>query len=114
MGKVVYILAAALVLLPCLAHAEECDDCGAAGWGEMDVTCPDPIRVKNDFKQCLTDLPEAGVNVSTDINEFREGYIILHEMDVRDTSAPKAIKVFVFHRWAVDMQGQVYLLNILG
>ena len=114
MGKVFYFLAAVLFFLPCLGHAEDCMDCGDSGWGEMDVTCPDPIHVKNDFKLCLKDLPEANVNDSTDINEFREGYIKLHEMNVHETSVPDSIKAFIYHQWAVDMQGQIYLLNQPG
>ncbi len=114
MGKVACFLAAALFFLPCLGLAEECTDCGEGGWGEMDISCPDPIRAKNDFKQCLKELPEAGVTDSTDINEFREGYIKIHEMDVHETSVPDSIKVFIYHQWAVDSQGQIYLMGQLG
>lgn len=80
----------------------------------MDITCPNTIRVKDDFKQCLAELPEANVSESTDSDDFQEGYILIHGSDVLSSPVPDSIKVFVYHQWAVDMQGRVYLLNELG
>ena len=109
-----FFAAVSLFSFPCLAQTEKCADCGTGGWGEMDISCPNPIRVKKDFMSSLTELPEAKVDTSTDINDFREGYIKIHEMGFHDSPIPDSIKVFIYNYWAVDMQGQVYLMGVLG
>jgi hypothetical protein len=103
------------VSLSPFSRAQDCFDCGASGWTKMRGTvCPNSIRDKEDFRQCLTGYRWTGVTLSTDLDEFKTGYIKLGRMEEFDHSVPKSLKVFIFQRWAADEDGNLYMLSELG
>lgn len=91
-----------------------CKDCGEAGWQRMKEKCSTKILDKNYCKQCLSGFNWSGVDATTDINEIEEGYIEIDSGEVLDKPTPKSIKVFIYHQWAVDEEGNLYLHSELG
>lgn len=92
----------------------ECYDCGQGGWEMMKEKCNQEISTKNDFKNCLINFTWSGINSETDVEEIEEGYIEINGTEISDKPTLNSIKVFIYHQWAVDENGNLYLLGQLG
>ncbi len=92
-------------------NPSECYDCGNGGWQKMNKTCAQKVLKKDDLKICFSDLQWAGP--IEDVNEIIEGYIEIGG-EMSETPTRKSIKVFIYKQWAVDENGNFYLLNQLG
>ena len=87
---------------PVNTNSGGCKDCGESGWQKMNIKCQQTIFTKNDFKNCLMKFSWSSVSQNTSIEEIKEGYIEIGG------------KVFIYHQWAVDKDGNLYLLGQLG
>lgn len=92
----------------------DCYDCGEGGWQKMSEKCGQPIITKNDLKSCLMNFRWSSVNQNTNIDEIKDGYIEIGGSEVLKNPTTKSIKVFIYHQWAVDKEGDLYLLGQLG
>lgn len=91
-----------------------CVDCGESGWQKMAEKCDSMILNKNDFKKCLMKFPWSSVNAATDVDEIEEGYIEIGSMETLKDPTTNAFRVYIYHQWAVDENGTLYLLGQLG
>lgn len=91
-----------------------CLDCGKAGWEKMNLTCNQKNLTKPDFKNCLKSFSWSQVSDQTDVSEIKEGYIQINGFDISKTPKVNLIKVLIFKQWAVDENGNLYLLGHLG
>jgi|GEM_PF-1485446 hypothetical protein len=92
----------------------DCYDCGEGGWQKMAEKCSQVIQNKNDYKNCLMNFTWSSVNQNTSIDEIKEGYIEIGGSEILKNPTSKSIKVFIYHQWAVDEEGNLYLLGQLG
>ena len=92
----------------------DCYDCGEGGWQKMSEKCGQTIITKNDFKSCLIDFTWSLVSQNTSTDEIKDGYIEIGGSEVLKSPTTKSIKVFIYHQWAVDKDGNLYLLGQLG
>ena len=92
----------------------DCYDCGEGGWQKMSKNCGQQIIAKNNFRSCLMNFSWSSVNQNTGIDEIKEGYIEIGGSEVLKNPTNKSIKVFIYHQWAVDKDGNLYLLEQLG
>ncbi len=92
----------------------DCVDCGEGGWQKMSEKCGQTILSKNEFKSCLMPFSWASVNQNTSVEEIKEGYIEIGGVEILKSPTAKSIKVFIYHQWAVDKNGSLYLLGQLG
>ena len=80
----------------------------------MNQKCQKINITKNDFKNCLINsnlnVPKSG----NDNNEIIDGYIEIGEYKILKNPTKKSIKVYIYHQWAVDMDGTMYLMGQLG
>ena len=56
----------------------------------------------------------SSVNQNTNIDEIKKGYIEIGGSDILSNPTRKSIEVFIYHQWAVDKDGNLYLLEQLG
>ena len=93
-----------------------CYDCGAGGWQAMDMAnkCEEANFTREGFKKCLMGFNFSDVQQDTSIDEFKEGYIEIGGSTILQTITEKAIKVFIYHQWAIDKDGRLYILSQLG
>jgi len=99
-----------------------CYDCGKGGWEKMDKKCNKNITNKKDFKNCLMTInwsnkkDDTGVmemrNVS--VEEMENGYIEINSMEILNKPSTNSIEVIIYRQWAVDVNGNLYLLGQLG
>jgi hypothetical protein len=80
-------------------------DGGPGGWGAINIHCPVPIDVAS-VSACLESDPEIGPALSAFNNEVIEDSIIL--------PSGRNVRVWKRGRWAVDLDGNVYSMTILG
>ena len=80
----------------------------------MSEKCVHPIIVKNDFKYCLMNYNWSPLNTNVNINEIGDGYIEIGSFEIIQNPTSKSIKVFIYHQWAADGEGKLYLLSQLG
>lgn len=95
-------------------NSADCYDCGESGWQKMSDKCGQQIAAKNDYKNCLINFSWSLVNQNTNIDEIKEGYIEIGGSEILENPTSKSIKVFIYHQWAVDKDGNLYLLGQLG
>jgi hypothetical protein len=95
-------------------NSVNCVDCGESGWQKMSNKCGQSIITKNDFKSCLINFSWSSVNQNTSTDEIKDGYIEIGGSEVLKNPTTKSIKVFIYHQWAVDRDGNLYLLGQLG
>lgn len=95
-------------------NSVDCYDCGEGGWQKMSEECGQQIIIKNDFKGCLMNFSWSLVNKNTSTDKIKDGYIEIGGSEVLKNSSTKSIKVFIYHQWAVDKDGNLYLLGQLG
>jgi len=90
--------------------SHECYDCGEVGWELMDIKCDTKIINKEDVVKCLLkfDLYPLEINVS----EIENENIKLNPYRVSPEN--NSIKVYKFHQWAIDEEGNMYLEGQLG
>ncbi len=91
-----------------------CFDCSEGGWQKMSEKCGQAIITKNDLKDCLTKFNWSLVNQNTSTDEIKDGYIEIGDVKVLNNPTTKSIKVFIYHQWSVDKDGNLYLLGQLG
>lgn len=92
----------------------DCMDCGIGGWAQMDKQCGQKIAAKDQFKSCLAGSSLSQVDQNTDISQIEEGYIEIGGMLVLGKPTEYSIKVFIYKQWAVDADGNLYLLGMPG
>lgn len=91
-----------------------CVDYGPTGWQKMEQKCSQLIQEKINFKNCLMNFSWSQVNQNTSIDEFKEGSLEINDSDNLNKRTPSSIKVFFYHQWAVDKEGNLYLLEQAG
>jgi hypothetical protein len=89
-------------------------DCGKGGWQKMEEKCSAGITDAVVCTQCLSGFSWANVGAAINNSEIKEGYIEIGGRVVFDAPGTGRIKVFVYHQWAVDKEGNLYLRNELG
>ena len=80
----------------------------------MNEKCEHQIITKNNFMECLMNFDWSSVNQNTNIDEITHGYIEIGGSEVLNSPTAKSIKVLIYHQWAVDEDGNLYLLGQLG
>jgi len=92
---------------------DECYDCGEGGWELMDTKCNTKILSKEDAIMCLSKFEWSNVKPDTNTNEIKEGYIKVHGYGILEDEK-NSIKVYNYHQWAIDENGNMYLEGQLG
>ncbi len=92
----------------------KCVDCGVGGWQKMSEVCVQPVPTKNDARGCFINFSWSSVTSTTNIDEIKDGYIEIGGLEVLKNPTIKSIKVFIYHQWAIDEEGNLYLLGQLG
>lgn len=120
MKKLIFAISIAFILLISAGcsfankNSSFCADCGKGGWEKMEYKCAGKISDSSDFKACLESYAWSSVNESTSLEEFKEGYIEMGGLKILDRPTANSIKIFNYHQWSVDENGQLYLLGQLG
>ncbi len=91
-----------------------CYDCGESGWQIMDEKCEQAILGSDDLQNCLMNFNWLSTNQSVGAEEIKDGYIEVGSMETFNGPTEKSIKVFIYHQWAADKDGNLYLLGQLG
>ena len=105
----------ALLVICCEVFAcppEGCD-VGASGW-EVSSSCSSKVESREAAVACFSSKKWIGVDREVIRKELVEGYVELGGETVLSKPGGKALKVYVFRRWAVDEAGIIYLHGELG
>lgn len=94
--------------------SENCVDCGPGGWQKMDYNCGNAVIDKKSFKECLESFDWFARHNNVDSSQINEGYIKIGSMEIMGKPSFWSIKVLIYHQWAVDRNGNLYLLGQLG
>lgn len=95
-------------------NSVNCVDCGEGGWQKMSEKCGQSIITKDDVKSCFMNFSWSSATQNTSTDEIKDGYIEIGGSEVLKNPTTKSIKVFIYHQWAVDKDGNLYLLGQLG
>ncbi|MBU1557483.1 hypothetical protein KKC45_00810, partial [Patescibacteria group bacterium] len=93
---------------------EFCSDCGQGGWEKMNEKCNEEVLNKDDFKKCLMEFSWSNVDADTNFEETKEGYIEVNGTKILNDPSVNSIKIIKYNQWAVDEEGNLYLLGELG
>lgn len=96
------------------SKAWECADCGPTGWQKYPRDCNWQFFGTAEFKDCLEEDTWDQIKKPININEIKEGYIVIGQMDIYDTPVADSIKVLIYGRIAADKNGNLYILTFTG